>query len=62
MFMDCVETTGADEELTRLLRAQICVRDVFLKKRNQRILVTMDRHLLNAVHRLNSPSGQSMVD
>jgi hypothetical protein len=62
MFVDCVETTGADEELTRLRRAQICVRDLSPKKRRQRILVTVDRHLLNGVHRLNPPSGQSMVD
>lgn len=60
--IDRVETTGAHEELTRLRCVQICVRDGFLKKRRQLILVAVDRHLLNAVHRLNSPSGQSMVD
>src|SRR6516164_6820510 len=43
------------------LRTKLCSR-CFPEKKRQLILLTVDRHLLNAVHRLSSPSGQSMVD
>jgi hypothetical protein len=58
----CVETTGVNEEFTQDIRAHICRRDVLLQKTREQIVVTMDRHLLNAVHQLNSPSGPSMVE
>jgi hypothetical protein len=61
-FFDCVETTGTNEEVTRCIRARICRRDVLLQKTREQIVVTVDRHLLNAVHQFNSPSGPSMVD
>jgi hypothetical protein len=58
----CVETTAAHEKVTPSHHRQNCHCDVCREKNRERIVVMMDCRLLTAVHRLNSPSGQSMVD